>query len=156
MTNNPIFKRLATLGGLAVILGALLMGCATGREMAAPPLEGTKWQLSQLNGSPVPAFLASRPVDLQLDATQHRVSGSSGVNRVAGSYQIAGKRISLGPLMGTRMAGPPEAMEFESAYLKALGRVDEWAMVDGHLELRAGPETVAVYLPFSGTALKVP
>ena len=155
MMNESVMKRWATLGGLAVMLGVLLMGCTTG-EPPAPPLEGTKWRLSQLNGGPVPASIAARPVDLQLDAAQHRLSGSSGVNRVAGSYQIAGKRISFGPLMGTRMAGQPEAMQFESAYLAALGRVDEWAYVDGHLELRAGPETVAVYLPMSGTALIVP
>ncbi len=154
MITHPAMKRLVSIGALTCVVGALLTGCATSREVVDKPLEGTKWRLSQLNGAAVPAILASRPVDLQFDAAQHQVSGSSGVNRIAGSYQLAGKRLSLGPLISTRMAGTPEAMAFESAYLKALGRVDEWVVVDGKLELLAGPEAVAAYMPWPETVPK--
>lgn len=132
---------------LVLLLASLLVGCATGGKPVAVTLEGTKWQLVELNAEAVPESLASRPIDLQLDPNTHQVSGSSGVNRVAGGYQVAGKRISLGPLMGTRMAGTPQAMAFEAEYLKVLGRVDEWAIVDGRLELHAGQEPVAIYRP---------
>ena len=111
-------------------------------------------------GAPVPnpsfstvsALGLSAPIDLQLDPATHRVSGSSGVNRIAGSYQIAGKRISFGPFIGTRMAGTPEAMKFESDYLNVLGKIDEWSLTDGKLELRAGPEIMATYLPVPPTS----
>ncbi len=128
-----------------LFLSALAVGCAT--QQFRPVFEGTRWRLTEFDGRNISALGISAPVELQLDPATHRVSGSSGVNRIAGTYQIAGKRISFGPLIGTRMAGTPEAMRFESDYLTVLGKIDEWSLTDGKLELRAGPEIMATYLP---------
>jgi heat shock protein HslJ len=51
------------------------------------------------------------------------LAGSTGVNRVRGRYTYdAAALLSVGPLIATRMAGPPEAMEAETRLLRALGQ----------------------------------
>jgi heat shock protein HslJ len=51
------------------------------------------------------------------------VSGTAGVNRFTGTARLDGDRLTLGPLRTTRMAGPPEAMDAEAAFLAALDEV---------------------------------
>ena len=129
---------------LALIL-ALAAGCAT--PQFQPVFEGSRWRLVDFDGQTLSSMGMPTSVELQLDPATHRVTGTSGVNRIAGTYQIAGKRISFGPMISTRMAGTPEAMKFEADYLNVLGKIDEWSLTDGKLELRSGPEVMATYLP---------
>lgn len=49
-----------------------------------------------------------------------RVSGRVGVNRFNGSYTVVGDTIELGPAALTRMAGPPEMMDLENRFHRAL------------------------------------
>src|SRR5450631_2426735 len=49
------------------------------------------------------------------------VSGSTGVNRFRGTYELAEALLEIGPLVTTRMAGSPEAMEVEQHFLSVLG-----------------------------------
>jgi heat shock protein HslJ len=49
------------------------------------------------------------------------VSGSTGVNRFRGTYELAESLLEIGPLVTTRMAGSPEAMEVERHFLSVLG-----------------------------------
>ncbi len=51
---------------------------------------------------------------------QHRVSGTGGVNRLAGTYTSNGAVLSVGPLAVTRMMGPQPLMAEEQAVLSAL------------------------------------
>ncbi len=89
-------------------------------ETNAPPvlksLVGTEWLLKDLAGTPaLGRFTASLSV-----ATNGLVSGRGSVNRFNGRITVAGASLTIGPLMRTKMAGPPEAMAQEAAYLKAL------------------------------------
>jgi heat shock protein HslJ len=52
-----------------------------------------------------------------------QVHGQAGVNSFDGSARLDGDRLTLGPLRTTRMAGPPEAMDAEAAFLQALEEV---------------------------------
>ena len=52
-----------------------------------------------------------------------QVSGSAGVNRFSGTARLDGDRLTIGPLRMTRMAGSPEAMDAESAFLRAFDEV---------------------------------
>jgi len=47
------------------------------------------------------------------------VSGTTGVNRFTGSYELEPEQVSLGALAGTRMAGSPEAMDQEQRFFAA-------------------------------------
>src|SRR5215510_8212210 len=74
----------------------------------------------------------SQRVIMHVDATQTlqfgpdgRVIGYGGVNRFAGTYQFSPQGLLSFPAPGlvtTRMAGPPEIMEKERLYLKALAK----------------------------------
>jgi heat shock protein HslJ len=54
-------------------------------------------------------------------AADGTVSGSTGINRVHGSYTVVAGELRLGPLVTTRMAGPPQAMAAENRLLRLLG-----------------------------------
>lgn len=139
------FQNVFHLPSLLALILALAAGCAT--PQFQPVFEGSRWRLVDFDGQTLSALGVPTSVELQLDPTTHRVTGTSGVNRIAGTYQIAGKRISFGPVISTRMAGTPEAMKFEADYLNVLGKIDEWSLTDGKLELHAGPQIMATYLP---------
>jgi heat shock protein HslJ len=63
-----------------------------------------------------------------------RATGSGGCNRMTGSYELSGDRLSLGQMAGTLMACT-EGMETERAFLDALGRVKGWRIAGQQLEL---------------------
>lgn len=64
-----------------------------------------------------------------------QVMGSVGVNRVRGAARTDGDAVHLGPLVTTRMAGDPDAMDEEADLLSALERVARYRAVDDRLTL---------------------
>jgi heat shock protein HslJ len=85
-----------------------LMMRRVGGGQAAPgaaakrPLEGTYWKAIELAGKPTPAQDPKREAHLQFQ--RGRVSGSDGCNRITGTYQLNGDRVTFGQLAGTQMA----------------------------------------------------
>ena len=79
---------------------------------------------------------------MRFDAAGGRLSGSGGCNRITGSYQLDGDRLTFGPIASTRMACP-EAMDQEQAFLKALAAVRSYRIPGGTLELLDGSNVVA-------------
>jgi heat shock protein HslJ len=63
------------------------------------------------------------------------LSGYSGCNRYVGGYTLDGDRLTVGPIATTRMAGEPEALEAETAFLVALGAAARLVVSDGELVL---------------------
>ena len=99
-------------------------------EVPALPLTGTEWRLVSIQGDVVD--VEGRSPSLTFD-DEGRVAGTTGVNRVMGSYEIAGAagdELRLGGLATTRMAGPEEAMALEQVFLAALGTGGDFA-IDG-------------------------
>ena len=74
------------------------------------------------------------------------VTGRATVNRFFGPYALDGATLTLGPLAGTLMAGPPEAMEQEQRLHRALVRTLTVVPGDGgrRVELRDGDDVVLV------------
>ena len=80
------------------------------------PLVDTDWQATELDGRSLPEL-----VRLSLRFGQDgRLSGSAGVNRVMGGYQLGDGVIDFGQLATTLMAGPPDAMAIERRVLGIL------------------------------------
>ena len=100
---------------------------------AVVEMEGGVWNLVELNGQAVVG--GGEVPTIQFDGGTHRVSGHSGVNRFGGVYEKAGEKLKFGPLMGTKMAGLPEAMQGERKFLAMLAAVTRWSVVDGELIL---------------------
>jgi putative lipoprotein len=98
------------------------------------PLENTYWKLTSLGGSPIVSASRQREAHLILQPANRRVTGSGGCNRLSGSYQLNGDRISLGRVASTMMACV-DGMKTEQAFLKALGRAIRWRISGQRLEL---------------------
>jgi heat shock protein HslJ len=105
-----------------------------GGGTADASLESTSWKLTGLGDSSVSAPSPQREAYFLLDPANHRVSGSGGCNRLAGSYELHGKQLKFGQMAGTMMACP-EGMDTEQAFLKSLGQVTRWKITGQSLEL---------------------
>jgi heat shock protein HslJ len=107
------------------------------------PLAYTEWTLVELAGNPVADEGGTRRPTLALDLEESRVSGSGGVNRIAGAFVLGEDELRFGPMMATRMAGPEQALQREQVFLDALGRVDSFELEGRTLTLLAGGEAIA-------------
>ncbi len=115
----------------------------TDTAMKKPAPEDSEWTLTELNGKAVAAAGKREAQSLKFDAEKKRVTGFAGVNRFFGGYERDGDKLKFDRLASTRMGGPPEAMKSEQAFIKALGDVSQWRIVDGVLELMQKDKVVA-------------
>lgn len=116
----------------------------------ASPLVGATFRVIEIEGAPA---LDHPTAELTFGADGH-LSGRATVNRVMGPYTLEGTALALGPLAGTMMAGPPEAMDQEQRLHAALARctrVD--AGVDGRVVLRDEAGTALVALTYADIVL---
>jgi heat shock protein HslJ len=81
-------------------------------------LRGTTWRVEDLAGRGL-TDMASIEIAFGADGV---LSGSTGVNRFRGPYRLLDDRLTTGPIMTTRMAGPPEDMAQERALLEIFAR----------------------------------
>jgi uncharacterized lipoprotein YbaY/heat shock protein HslJ len=108
-------------------------------------LENTYWKLVRLRDTPVRLSEKQREPHLILQSEQRRLAGSSGCNRLLGSYTLDGERISFARTATTMMACP-QGMDQERAFLDALATVERWRVTGERLELfDARGETVAQF-----------
>ena len=108
----------------------------------AVPLAYTEWTLVELDGEAVEVGEVERALSLAFDLEESRVTGSGGVNRLAGSFALREDELRFGPLATTRMAGPEEAMRREQAFLDALARVTSYELDGRTLTLLADDEAI--------------
>jgi heat shock protein HslJ len=129
---------------LALLSVSLVVACAglpgTGNEPVLinsqnlDKLVNRQWELKTLT-------VDGQRVIMHVDATQTvrfgadgKVTGFAGVNRYGAAYAFSpeGALAWPGPgIVSTRMAGPPELMEKEGAFLKGLPKTSR-AVVAGH------------------------
>jgi heat shock protein HslJ len=103
-------------------------------------LDGS-WVLASLNGKPI----AGDEISLEFDSAAGRASGSTGVNRWSGGFKFDGQSIKFGPLVTTRRAGPPEAMQLEREFTQALDSAAEITGDAERLVLSTGDEQELVF-----------
>jgi len=149
-------SRFVRLAAAIVVLCVvtLLAGCS--QSIPAAPkggtLTGVEWQLDMLNGAQAPA--GPTPVTATFDGKM--LSGFSGVNTYSGPYTAgADGAFKAGPLASTLMAGPPEAMQLESGYLKALQAATTYLAADGKLTLY-GPDGAPLVVYAAGKPAQLP
>ena len=65
------------------------------------------------------------------------------MNRYFGGYEKDGDKLKFGAIAGTKMAGPPEAMQAERAFHSMLVSVSQWQLADGALALLSEGKVVA-------------
>ncbi|MEO7752414.1 MAG: META domain-containing protein [Terracoccus sp.] len=99
-------------------------------------LEDTAWVVEHLGG----VATTGREPRLVFGA-DGRLSGSTGVNRVLGQYEVEDGVIHLDALGSTRMAGPPESMEQERVLLAVLASQVPFVLDGDRLVLVPGTDS---------------
>ena len=129
---SSVLPRLLSVMLPALVAGAITMttACAAGGTGAgAPPLRGTTWVMVGTGGEKMP-----RPPSIRLDPEQPRVSGFAGCNRLMGTFELDGTRLSFGSAATTRMACL-DGEDVEQRFLQAYGAVRAWRIEGGELLL---------------------
>ena len=104
------------------------------------------WRLVLLGGRS-PGGGTHGPVTLTFDG-DGMLYGMAGVNRVRATWATdEDDQLTIGPLVSTMMAGPPEAMATERALLALLSEPLAATVDDGGLRLVAEDGTEAVLVP---------
>lgn len=105
-------------------------------EEALAKLAGTDWRLVRI-GEKESAEGVTSSLSFKADGS---VSGRAGVNRYSGAFKMENGKLKTGPFITTRMAGKPEAMKQESAFMAALSAVRALVLVEGKLVIKSGCE----------------
>ncbi len=87
----------------------------------AASFAGTDWTLTELAGLTPPA-IGPQTAYLQFTTEGNRVRGSTGCNRLTGSYEKNGSMLKFHPIASTMMACIGPTMETENKFNNALGR----------------------------------
>ncbi len=138
-------RRIQLLALFALVVAAC--GAASPQTGDSQPVEGA-WQLQSgtLDGNPIP-LVDTYPVTMTIEGAQ--ISGTAACNGYGGEVRISGASFSVASIGVTEMACfPPEVMDTETAFLRALLRVDTVEVEEGRLTLRGGnTELVFELLP---------
>ena len=123
-----------------ILLGSLaiaLMGCMAmeGSEPHDEPLENTYWKLTRVGDVVPEAVDNQREAHFVLHTEDNRLAGSTGCNRLMGSYWLENEALRFGSLATTRMACL-EGGEAEQAFLGALEATATWQIEGEALTLR--------------------
>ena len=84
----------------------------------AAGLVGPAFRVVEIDGVPV----LHEPVADVTFGADGRLTGCATINRMMGQFALDGDQLSAGPLAGTMMAGPPEAMDQEQRLHRALSQ----------------------------------
>ncbi len=142
-------KRIIQVSAM-LLVALLLAGCAAAERTSAErtvqePLVNTYWKLTHLSDAPVTVVEQQREAHFVLHTDDQRVMGSTGCNRMTGSYRLEGDALSFDQLASTRRACA-DGMQTEQAFLDALGRTAEWRIVGQQLTLIAADGEVLARL----------
>ncbi|TLU61351.1 META domain-containing protein [Thalassotalea litorea] len=104
-------------------------------QLSALSLASSEWMLEEMDGKKVQIHVSESQTHLTIDDKEQRIGGNSGCNIFNGSYQLDGEKITLGPLISTRMACQQSIMQTEQTYLAALQSVRFYQRQDNRLIL---------------------
>jgi len=110
----------------SLLLGVMLLAACAG---AGAQLAGSGWQLSQLNGRPLPA-----DVQIGLEFKDGRASGSAACNTYGAMYAQSGAQLTFEQSVTTMMFCDG-LMDYERDYLAALANVRSFQLEDDVLQM---------------------
>ena len=115
---------------------------------AAPPaqsktsLEGSNWQLVELDGAPAKELPEPHVAQIEFLA-DGKIAASGGCNRLLGSYELKGDALSIMPGGMTMMACEEPLMAQERAFTQALGATKTYRIEGDTLALMEGERVLA-------------
>ncbi|MBA4055140.1 MAG: hypothetical protein C0490_10535 [Marivirga sp.] len=128
---------------IPILLLTLIQCKPTQVSSSVATLENTYWRLSEMNGNPVMTPDSVREAHFIL-SPQGNIKGFAGCNSLAGSYTLADKKIRF-IVITTKMMCPPEQMEIETFFTKALSSADSYKIDGETLELYEGNTSLAEF-----------
>lgn len=141
---------------MAVSTLILLGGCSGNKTTtgngsgSSSQLTEYTWYLAELKGKPYVTNAESHAHLVFTQGQPNKLSGSTGCNRLTGTYELPGVNgIKFSPLATTRMACPDNT---EFAFTEALRTVDNWSVTNGRLLLSSGKIPVAKFNAVSADA----
>ena len=148
MTTTLITGPNSGLAALILILMLPAAGCRSSKPTpdagfggGSEKLFAHRWALTEADGQPVTPTGAEKDAHL-LFFLPNRVFGSTGCNRLTGTFDLSGEnRIKFSPLATTRMTCPDA--DAETRFVKAMSLVDTYSVTDSVLLLRTGQAVMA-------------
>lgn len=125
-TKENRMKKIIVSMAMIALMGA---GCGAS-ESSKPTIAGTNWKLAGWSIS------SQYPGQFEITASfdDKMISGKSAVNQYNGTYELTDDwKITFGPMMSTKMAGPEEDMRAESNYINLLSSVKRCKIEGGQL-----------------------
>lgn len=125
----------------------LMLGCRTTKPAPAfgggsEHLYAHQWTLVEVGGQPVTPAGTEKEAHL-LFSTPNRLTGSTGCNRLTGTFELSGgNEIRFSPVATTRMMCPGNS-DVESRFINALGQVKTYRVDDSALLLNNGQTVMA-------------
>ncbi len=110
----------------------------------AEMLSKNQWNLTELNGEEIAETHNQNPGLVFTTGDVNKVSGSTGCNRLSGSFELSGKdKIKFSPLAVTKMACTGNTSE--GKFLEALNNVTAWTITGDQLLLSNGNTVLAKF-----------
>jgi heat shock protein HslJ len=134
--DNNAMKKWLFLTWLAALAALSLAGACPAAAGADAPLMGTYWKAVAIDGTPVAAQAKPREAHLVFKAQGHRVSGSTGCNRVMGTFTQSADSLRFSKMATTKMACPGSLDIQERDFLSALNASATAAIAGNTLELQ--------------------
>jgi putative lipoprotein len=124
------------------------------KNSTSAELLGTEWKLVGLAGEAGADVSDGHGANLVLHEEGETLSGSSGCNRLVGTFKLHGHALYFEPVGLTRMACPEPVMKQEKAFLDALEATTRYVLSGDTLELRKDEQSLATFRtsPESGPA----
>ncbi|WP_022829277.1 META domain-containing protein [Sphingobacterium paucimobilis] len=131
---------------LATVISLGMSSCAIKKSGADKNMNAalfdTKWQLTELNGKPVPNEVNGKQPFMSFEKNENRYSASGGCNGIGGTFELKStKKIKFSQGMSTMMACPD--MSVEQGINQMLGKADNFELTGDLLILKQGTTPVA-------------
>jgi heat shock protein HslJ len=121
---------------MAAIAALVVVGAAPAAAGPDAALMGTYWRAAAIDGSPVAPQPQPREAHLVFAAQGNRVSGSTGCNRVAGTFTQTADGLRFSQMATTKMACPGPLDVQERGFLAALNATVAAHISGSTLELK--------------------
>jgi heat shock protein HslJ len=139
--------RMTAFVGSTLCITMLLVSCMKQSTLShgadAAGIEGIRWYLTEVGGSPVSPLAGDKQPHILLDPAQKQATGYAGCNHFFGSYELDGSSLTFGPMGATRMACPDLETGLETSVFEALENTRKWKQAGGALLLLDGDEVLA-------------
>ena len=112
-------------------------------DKASLRLEGTRWKLIDLAGTPPVAGSVVEEANVTLNAEAKRLTGSGGCNRLMGDYTLHRNSLRFRHIGSTMMACADAVMKQEQGFIAALKDTTSYRIMGGTLELLKEQQVLA-------------